>query len=106
LSIDINIGVFGVSEVHTLINTRWGQPAPSSYAYIEFFGSDSAYYRKDLLGNVDVRDYANNNWTNGINGTSTTNVVLVENGYHRLDKQCITLPSVFLSQKLDRIDSV
>src|SRR5437899_1276360 len=51
LSIPLNIT--GATEVDTLINTFYGQPGPNSYITLEFFGTDGAYFRKDLIGNVD-----------------------------------------------------
>src|SRR6266567_4778603 len=54
--LDIAVGVANATEVHTLINTFYGQPGPNSYVTLEFFGSGGAYYRKDLIGDVDVRD--------------------------------------------------
>jgi uncharacterized membrane protein len=100
-SIDVTTSRPGVVEVHTLINTYWGQPGPTSYAYLEFFGSDGAYYRKDLIGDIDVRDFNQLSFTNNINGTSTTNVVTI--GSHRLDKQRIDLPADFHNETLVKI---
>jgi len=100
-TIDIPLGRFGVWEVHTLINTYWGAPGPTSYASLEFFGSDGAYYRKDLIGNDDIRDFNDFVFTNQINNTTTVNVVSV--GPHRLDKQRIALPAEFRNQTLDTV---
>ncbi|MFH0980155.1 MAG: CARDB domain-containing protein, partial [Planctomycetota bacterium] len=96
--LDIPVNLPGALEVHTLINTGWGQPGPTAYAWLEFFGSAGAYYHKDLIGNVDIRDWNQASWTNSINGTTTINVVLL--GGHRLDKQQILLPAEFLDQRL------
>ncbi len=100
-SIDITPSRPGVVEVHTLINTYWGQPGPASYAWLEFFGSDGAYFRKNLIGNVDIRDFNQLFFTNNINGTTTTNVFTV--GSHRLDKQRIDLPADFHDETLVKI---
>src|SRR5205807_4789799 len=62
-SIDIPVNISGVKEVDTLINTSYGQPAPTSYAALEFYGSNGAFYRKDLIGNEDVRDHFYAFWT-------------------------------------------
>ncbi len=102
LTVDISVGVYGVDRVMTLLNTFWGQ-AGTSYASIEFFGSDGADYTVDLLGNVDIRDYNNDGWTNSINGTSTVNVVSVNGGQHRLDMQTFVLPTAFRTQTLTTI---
>lgn len=105
--LNIPVGVFGVTEVNTLINNYWGQAGPTSYASLEFFGSGGAYYKKDLVGNVDIRDFLNNVFTNSINGTTTTQVYsgFGTNGFqeNRLDKQQITLPSIFQTNTLNSI---
>lgn len=100
-SIDIPVNRFGVSEVHTLINTYWGVPGPTSYASLEFFGSDGAYFLKELVGNEDIRDFNDFVFTNAINNTTTVNVVSV--GPHRLDKQRIALPAAFHNQTLEMV---
>ena len=99
--IDIPVDIWRAQEVHTLINTYWGITGPSSYASLEFFGSGGAHYTKNLVGNVDIRDYNQGGYTNSINGTTTTNVVQI--GGHRLDKQRIVLPPEFRTQRLVRI---
>lgn len=88
-------------EVHTLINTFYGQNGPESYITLEFFGSNGAYFVKELIGNEDVRDHFQSGWTNEINGTTTTEVFL--NGRCRLDKQRIVLPTGFACQSLTHI---
>ena len=100
-SIEVRPNLPGVVEVHTLINTYWGLPGPTAYAWLEFFGSDGAYFRKDLIGDVDIRDFNQLSFTNNINGTTTTNVVTA--GSHRLDKQRIDLPADFHDESLVRI---
>lgn len=105
--LDIDVGLSSAVEVQTLINTAWGQPGPSCYCWLEFFGSEGAYYRKDLIGDVDLRDIRENTWTNTINGTTTVNVwqgVSPSIGaMHRTDKQSILLPAAFQSQRLVRV---
>lgn len=97
-SINISVGVLGVYEVQTLINSSYGTPGPNSYASLEFFGSGGAYYKKDLIGNLDIRDHFNSAWTNQINNTTTTNVFT--HGRCRLDKQFVALPVEFSNQSL------
>ena len=102
-SIDIPIGVHGVREVHTLINTRWGQVGP--YTKLEFFGSDGAYYKKDLYGDSDIRDWLRYLWTNTINNTTTINVwsgpCPAWGGLQcDIDKQQVVLPNAFHSETL------
>lgn len=98
---DFAIGVSGVREVHTLMHTAWGAGGPTCYLSLEFYGSQGAYYKKDLIGGVDIRDW--NNWilTNTINGTTTICVESYGGGQRRRDKQCMTLPAEFLTQRLE-----
>lgn len=106
VSIDIPVGIFNVSEVHTLINTNWGCPGPNSYAWLEFFGSKGAYFRKDLVGNTDIRNHkVDHRYTNYINGTTTIEVVTGPHAWwespeYHLDKQLITLPADFSDENL------
>lgn len=103
VSATLNVSVVGASAVDTLINTFWGQAGPTSYASIQFLGSAGGDYTYALVGNSDIRDYNNFFWTNSINGASTVNVVSLNDGQHRLDKQHIVLPVEFLTQTLTQI---
>lgn len=101
----IPVDMFGVSEVHTLINAWWGVAGPTSLAFLEFLGADGAYFRKDLVGNIDVRDYNQNIFTNQINNTTTTQVISYRSfGVgQRIDKQQIVLPADFHDETLSEI---
>jgi hypothetical protein len=105
--LDVLINQMGVDRVYTLINTGGGAPGPTAYAWLEFWGDGGAYYRKDLVGDVDIRDYNYDGWTNAINGTTTVNVFLhnpgVYNGERRLDMQIIDLPEEFHTQILTQM---
>jgi len=102
--IDISVGISGVSKVYTLINTDWGQnSSKGSFAAIEFYGSEGASFKKELYGNVDIRDWQSGGWTNSINETTTINVFKSSDGQFRLDMQTIDLPDDFLSQTLEMI---
>jgi hypothetical protein len=104
---DFPVGVSGVTQVQTLINTTFGQPGPNSYLQLEFFGSAGADYTVGLIVEVDMRDYVKGAWTNTINGTSTINVFTTsDNQHYRIDKQTINLPSEFASQTLTSIRMV
>ena len=96
-----NPAIPGVREVYTLINSRRGQPGPESLAWVEFIGSDGAYYRKDLIGDEDIRCFQDGDYTNQINGTTTVNVVDLDNG--RLDLQRIALPEDFHDEILSQV---
>jgi hypothetical protein len=99
-SFAISFAQYGATDVYTLINTFWGQPGPVSYASLQFFGSDGAYYNVDLVGNQDIRCYEQCAWTNFVSGSTTT---VVSSGNNRLDMQRIHLPDAFQTQTLTKV---
>jgi hypothetical protein len=107
ISVNIPVNRMGIREVHTLINTSWGQVGPNTK--LEFYGDQGAYYAKSLSGNSDIRDWLNTTWTNSINNTSTINVwsgttVTSNPGtVCRIDKQAIYLPADFAVQTLTHV---
>ncbi|MEZ0299327.1 MAG: putative Ig domain-containing protein, partial [Candidatus Methylacidiphilales bacterium] len=98
------VGVDGALLVETLINTGWGAAGPQSYAYLEFFGTKGAYYRKDLVGNEDIRNWntGDGNFTRFINNTTTTLVYGFDyfGTFRAMDKQKLALPAEFQGQGL------
>ena len=109
-SLDVSVNAAGATRVHTLINTLWGERSPGAMASITFYGSAGTTYTVLLDGNVHIRDYLWNSWTNSINGTSTVNVFQAGSGQGiratnqvRLDMQTFILPAAFASQTLTRI---
>src|SRR5205085_11471234 len=97
---DIPVGVFGVRQVQTLINTTFGQPGPSNYLQLQFFGSEGAMYTLALIGNSDIRDVYDGLFTNSINESNTVNVFVTAVLHQRMDKQTIDLPPEFAGQTL------
>ncbi|MEO0454087.1 MAG: putative Ig domain-containing protein [Verrucomicrobiota bacterium] len=99
----VPVGLFGVSEVYTLINTIWG--STSTLAYIEFFGNEEAYYRYDLRGNFNIRDYQRSFFTVETVSSNAFNVFY--DGRPLFDKvidmQKISLPEEFLGETLTSI---
>lgn len=103
ITLELNVNIQGAREVHTLISTYWGEKSPGTYAYIEFFGTGGAYYKKDLDGNDDIRDYNYNpSYTTSINGITTVQVWDNGSGQH-LDKQFFDLPAAFDHETLTKI---
>jgi len=108
--LDVPINATGVTKVHTLINTLWGERDAGARASITFYGSAGAVHSVELDGNNHIRDYLWNTWTNAINGTSTVNAFTAGSGQGigsnnqvRLDMQTFTLPAAFATQTLTRI---
>lgn len=108
MNIEIPVGLEGVLEIHTLINTHRGQAGLPSYANIEFIYGDDVGYEIDLIGDDDIRGWEPNpRWTDEINGTTTINVwegtASHGAGPARVDKQTIALPPELSSQTLTSI---
>lgn len=96
-SVTIPVNVRGVKEIHTLLSTAWGQSG-QALVRVEVTGTNGAFFAKDMVGNVDIRDWNEFTYTNSINGTTTTQVFT--SGTARVDKQVIALPSVFENEEV------
>jgi hypothetical protein len=88
-TLTINTNVADARGFYSVINTWWGQPGPSSYASLTFNFSDSSSFTKNLVGNVDIRDfnYQTVTYTNQINNTTTRNVYLNPGSSYAQDRQ-------------------
>lgn len=106
-TLDLAVGLDGALAVHMMINTAWGQRGPTSYLSVEFYGDQGAYYRHDLVGNVDVRDWRNTIWTNVLDpdgiATNVWSATIPTWGAVRLDVQRFELPPEFETQTLESI---
>jgi hypothetical protein len=97
VSLEFPIGLTNVAGVHTLINTFWGESGAGTLASLAFEFDDGSTFVKPLDGNVDIRDFYQNIFTNVVNGTTTVNVFTTDvNGSagpnpYRLDKQFVDL---------------
>jgi hypothetical protein len=108
-TITVEANVYGARHVFTLINCWHGQRGPRCYAWLTFRGSAGASYTKKLVGDIDIRDYNEGDYTNRINNTTTTMVCSAQPVYKtpkRLDVQDITLPPEFATQTLTTITLV
>ena len=114
VSVTVPVGVYGVTNVNTLINTMWGDSPPGYDAWVVFTGSGGATLTYDLVGNTNVR-----NWIpGGTGGPGTTSTIVAPtvevysgpsyyNGFTGvLDMQDITLPTAFADQTLTSIELV
>mmetsp|Transcript_20907 Transcript_20907/g.29217 ORF Transcript_20907/g.29217 Transcript_20907/m.29217 type:complete len:459 (-) Transcript_20907:703-2079(-) len=101
----IDVGIYGVSKVYTLLNSGWGT-TQSGWLIVEFFGSSGAYLRADLRGNREIRDHALL-WTSRIDSPNTRNVFFDATGRggrpNVIDMQTFTLPSEFQKQMLNSV---
>jgi len=89
----------GVSKVHFIINTFWGETVPGTFASLTFNYADGSALTAILDGDSDIRDWVNNVWANNINNTTTVNVFSTDvdgsagpNPY-RLDKLAVDVSS-------------
>jgi hypothetical protein len=88
-ALTINTNVADARGFYSVINTWWGHPGPASYASLTFTFSDSSSFTKNLVGNVDIRDfnYQTVTYTNQINNTTTRNVYLNPGSSYAQDRQ-------------------
>lgn len=105
--LDVPVNEFGITEVYTLINSGWGT-TQSGRMIIEFFGSDGAYFSRDLIGDDDIRDWnLYPTYTDQINGVTTVNVVYEPDGKDGnpdvMDMQIFELPVDFYDEMLQTI---
>lgn len=97
VSVTLPVGLRGVTGVHTLINTLWGTASTPALATLRFTFDDGSIFVKPLVGNVDIRDYYQNVYTNEINNTTTVRVFFTDTdgpagpNRYRLDKQFVDL---------------
>lgn len=100
--LDIDTDLPSAVRVYTMINTFWGTADPGQLA-IEFLGSDGAFHREELRGNLNVRDYSQNgSTTNDLRADNVRNVYDNHEG-QRVDMQTWTLPDDFADETLAKI---
>ncbi len=100
----INVGVFGVTDVYTLINTAYGT-ANANVGSITFNGSAGASYTVQLIEGNNVRDHYFGRYVNSTSASYVTQAVFGTNvaGRAHLDMQHFVLPAAFQSQNLANI---
>ncbi len=107
--LEIPVNVPYPITVYTIMNSEWGKRG-GSCAYIEFIGNNGGIYKKELMGDDDIRDWMKGHgwrpaWAQNINGNSTVNVIEIKDSNHeiRLDRQQFNLPEAFHTQELKMI---
>lgn len=91
------VSIFGATHGFTLMNTFWGV-AGGGFQSVTFNATGGVSATFVLVGDDDVRDYLNNDYTNAINGTST--IETFTKGSRHLDRQLFVLPTSFATQTL------
>lgn len=99
VTLTIPVSIFGATTAFTLINTLWG--ASGTFQTVTFNATGGLSASFGLAGNIDVRDYFQNTFTNSINGTTTEQVFNV--GPRRLDRQTFVLPTSFAGETLTSV---
>lgn len=101
-SLDITVGVYGVTTAYSLINSAWGEYG-TNVGSMEFFGSAGGHYKVDLVEGTNVRDHFDDGYNNVIDGWTAVPWFNVGPGRARLDAQIYKLPGVFATQTLTKI---
>ena len=100
--LNIPVGVFGVTQAYTIINSGFGTFG-SNNGSIEFFGTNSSYYKVDLIQGVNIRDHYDGVFNNTIDNINAVAAFNVGPGRARLDEQIYNLPLAFGSETLNTI---
>lgn len=100
--LDIAVGAFGVTQAYTLINSGFGAFG-SNNGSVEFFGSNSSYYKVDLIQGLNIRDHYDGFFNNTIDNVTAVAAFNVGPGHARLDEQIYNLPVVFGNETLNTI---
>lgn len=96
----LNVGLFGVTSAHTLINSAFGT-CGTNVGELDFIGSSDTF--PYLLTEGDnVRDHFEGDFCNMLKTAGGS--VYFGTGVDRLDMQSIVLPAVFATETLQRID--
>ncbi len=98
--VDIDVDVYGVQSVYTLINSRYGT-LNAINGYMAFYGSEGAEYSVNLKQGINIRDHYQGGYNNTIDGTTT--VEAFSSSPVRLDMQRFDLPEAFSNQFLDKV---
>ena len=98
-SLTIPVGVYGVTEAYTIINTAWGTYG-AVVGKVEFNGTGGAYYSMDLTEGINVRDHYWGSFNNVIDGIHAKGCFDYGSWRARLDMQIFTLPAEFAHETL------
>ena len=112
-TLKVTANLYGVTEVHTLINSMWGSKG-SNLGSISFVGKQETY-KVDLIAGVLVRDHYNNpsGFTDELSALDRTDLASyvreavpcsANKGNVRLDMQTFVLPASFATDMLVSID--
>ena len=118
-TLTINVGLFGVSDVYTLLNA-YSPVSGAQIATVEFVGSGGADQTFSLIAGNQIRDFYQGSFANTLNGTTSKNAYSVfgqggagtsnsstgATGTYVVDEQAFHLAPAFASQTLNSIKIV
>ncbi len=99
---DIAVNLAGITQAYTLINSAVGTYGANNGS-VEFFGTNGAYYKVDLIQGVNIRDHFDGFYNNIIDGVNAVAAFNIGPGHARLDEQIYNLPGVFATETLQTI---
>ena len=102
--LDIPVGVFGVTQAYTIINSRFGRVGALPNGSVSFIGSVDTV-TVNLIQGSNIRDHFNGMFNNTIDGVNAVGAFNPGAGANeaRLDEQIFNLPVVFAGQTLTTI---
>lgn len=100
--LDIAVGLFGVTQAYSIINSGFGAFG-SNNGSMEFFGTNGSYYKVDLIQGINIRDHFDNVFNNIIDNVNAIPAFNVGPGRARFDEQIYTLPAAFANETLNTI---
>jgi hypothetical protein len=101
--LDVDVNLYGVSEIYTLINLYWGVHGDSTKAMVQCIGTTDSFTIALYTGrHLRDFDYLGAVYENDIDSGITTEVYNNGSG-QRLDRQQLILPSHFLNDTLKTI---
>ncbi|MBI5693071.1 MAG: PEP-CTERM sorting domain-containing protein [Verrucomicrobia bacterium] len=96
-TLDIPVGIYGVTHAYTLISGAWGQFG-ATVGSVQFLATNGVTFTVNLVEGVNVRDHFNGGYNNVIDGTHA--IPAFDSGGARIDQQLYTLPTAFATETL------
>ena len=100
--LDIAVGIFGVTQAYSIINSGFGAFG-SNNGSMEFFGTNGSYYKVDLIQGTNIRDHYDGFFNNTIDNVTAIAAFNVGPGRARFDEQIYNLPAAFANETLNTI---
>ncbi len=101
---DLSVGVYGVTQVYTLINTAFGSYG-TTVGSLTFSFASGGSYSVDLIEGVNVRDHYYGGFNNVATGPGVSLAALgsADPGRAHLDMQTFSVPATYLNDTLTQV---